>query len=91
MELALQFVGALGLLVPFALLQFRRTTARSRLYLSLNLAGAAILTWLALIEAQWGFVILQGVWALASLAGLIRAEIKGRSDSPRRVLSKRSK
>ena len=78
MELALQFVGALGILVPFTLLQFRRTTARSRLYLSLNLGGAAILTWLALIEAQWGFVILQGVWALAALAGLIRRELDGR-------------
>jgi hypothetical protein len=72
MELAWQFVGALGILVPFALLQFRRTTAHSWLYLSLNLAGAAILTWLAVVESQWGFVILQGVWALAAAAGLAR-------------------
>lgn len=72
MELAMQFVGALGILVPFALMQFGRTTAHSCLYLSLNLAGSVILTWLALIESQWGFVILQGVWAFAALVGLLR-------------------
>lgn len=72
MELALQFVGALGILMAFALLQFGRTTAHSWFYLVLNLAGAAILTWLAIIESQWGFVILQGVWAIAAAFGLIR-------------------
>lgn len=72
MGLILQFVGALGILVPFALVQFRRTTAHSWLYLSLNLFGSAILTWLAVVESQWGFVILQGVWALAALIGLAR-------------------
>ncbi len=77
MELALQFAGALGILVPFAALQFRRTTAHSWSYLSLNLAGSGVLTWLALIESQWGFVILQGVWALAALAGLVRRAIGG--------------
>src|SRR5699024_3214310 len=52
MELVLQFVGVLGILIPFALMQFRRTTAHSWPYLSLNLAGSALLTWLALIESQ---------------------------------------
>jgi hypothetical protein len=70
MQLALQFVGAVGILVPFTLVQIRRTTTRSWLYLALNFAGAAILTSLALTESQWGFVILQGVWALIALAGL---------------------
>lgn len=77
MELTLQFIGALGILVPFAMMQFRRTTAHSWLYLSLNLVGSAILTWLALIESQWGFVILQGVWALAALMGLVHRAIRG--------------
>lgn len=72
MGLALQFVGALGILVPFTLLQFRRTSAHSWLYLTLNAVGASILTWLAVVESQWGFVILQGVWALTALVGLLR-------------------
>lgn len=72
MLLALQFAGALGILIAFALLQFRRTTAHSWLYLSLNFAGAGVLTWLAVVESQWGFVILQGVWSLAAAVGLVR-------------------
>lgn len=72
MEVTLQFIGALGILVPFALLQFHRTTPHSWGYLSANCGGAALLTWLALIESQWGFVILQGVWTLAALFGLAR-------------------
>lgn len=72
MELAWQFVGALGILVPFALLQLRRTTTATLLYQGLNFAGATVLTYLAVIESQWGFVILQGAWALAALAALAR-------------------
>lgn len=72
MELTLQFAGALGILLPFVLLQFRLTSTHAWLYLLGNFVGATVLTWLALIESQWGFVILQGVWALAALVGLAR-------------------
>lgn len=75
MEVAIQFVGALAILVPFALLQLRRTTTQSWLYLWLNLVGAAILAWSAWVGAQWGFVILEGVWGLASLAGIVRRAV----------------
>jgi hypothetical protein len=68
--LAGEFVGALGILVPFALLQVGRTTPHSRSYLAGNLAGSVILTVLAAVESQWGFVILQGVWALFAIRGL---------------------
>lgn len=56
MNIAIQFVGALAILVPFALLQLRRTTTESWLYLWLNFIGAAILAWSAWVGAQWGFV-----------------------------------
>ena len=72
MDLVIQFVGALAILVPFALLQLRRTTTQSWLYLWLNLIGAGILGWSAWVGAQWGFVILEGVWGLASLVSIIR-------------------
>jgi hypothetical protein len=71
MDVAIQFVGALIILVPFALLQLRRTTTHSWLYLWLNLVGAAILAWAAWVGAQWGFVILEGVWGLAALVGIV--------------------
>jgi hypothetical protein len=70
-ELAFQFVGAFTILTPFVLLQRRRTTTNSWLYLSLNLAGSALLAWLALLESQWGFVLLEGVWGVAAAVGLV--------------------
>lgn len=84
MELALQFVGALGILGPFVMVQFHRTTAHSWMYLILNLAGSVVLTWLALVESQWGFVLLQGAWGLAALLGLVRRATR-RSPVPHRA------
>lgn len=64
--LALEFVGALGILVPFALFQMNKTSQHSQLYLWLNLFGSALLTVVAWLHHQWGFVILQGVWTLVT-------------------------
>lgn len=67
----LQIVGALLVLTAFTLAQFRLLDTRSNAYLLLNLVGSAILAVLALQEEQWGFLLLEGVWALVSLWGLV--------------------
>ena len=72
MLIALQFVGALGILVPFALFQAGRVSQHAWGYLATNLVGSTVLTVVAWIDAQWGFVILQGVWSLAAALGLAR-------------------
>ena len=41
-------------------------------YLVLNLVGSAVLAVLAWHEEQWGFLLLEGAWALISLWGLIQ-------------------
>ncbi|MGH3492187.1 MAG: CBU_0592 family membrane protein [Sciscionella sp.] len=74
MLLGLQFLGALGILVPFVAYQFGWTGPRSAGYLLGNLIGSVILTALAVEEAQWGFVILQAVWACFALRGLLRRD-----------------
>ena len=73
MDQVIQIVGALLILVAFGAVQFNRMRPDSRLYLALNLAGSMILAVLALAAAQWGFVLLEGVWAIVSAWGLIQA------------------
>jgi Na+/H+ antiporter NhaD/arsenite permease-like protein len=66
-----QLVGAILVLAAFTLAQFRVLDPQSIPYLVLNVVGAAILAALALEEQQWGFLLLEGVWTLVSLGGLI--------------------
>jgi hypothetical protein len=68
----IQIVGALLILAGFAAAQFGRLSVESTPYLLLNLIGSAILAWLALDQRQWGFVLLETVWAAVSLWSLIR-------------------
>lgn len=71
----LQIVGALLVLGGFTGAQLGWLDARSVPYLSVNAAGAALLAALALHDRDWGFLLLEGVWAvvsLGSLAGVLR-------------------
>jgi hypothetical protein len=72
MDQVVQVAGALLILSAFAALQFGRMRADSRLYLMLNLAGSTVLTVLAWYEEQWGFLLLEAVWAVVSAWGLIQ-------------------
>jgi hypothetical protein len=66
----IQVVGALLILTAFTAVQLERMRPDSRLYLALNLVGSAILAVLAVLGSQWGFVLLEGVWAIVSAWGL---------------------
>ena len=66
----IQIVGAGLILAAFILNQTSRLDATSYGYLFLNLVGAAILAVLAFQDRRWGFVLLEGVWALVALVGL---------------------
>jgi len=72
MDQLVQVVGALLILSAFAAMQLGAMDPRSRVYLVLNLAGSAVLAVLALDERQWGFLLLETVWAAVSLWGLIQ-------------------
>jgi len=73
-----QVVGALLILVAFAGAQFGKVDQHSRLYLVLNLLGSAVLTVLAYLDEQWGFLLLESVWAVVSFWGLVQLA-RGRS------------
>jgi hypothetical protein len=66
-----QVVGAVLILVAFAAAQLGRMDTSSPAYLWLNLVGSAILAVLAAIEDQYGFLLLEGVWAVVSLWSLM--------------------
>lgn len=73
MDQVIQIAGALMILAAFAAVQFESMRPDSRVYLTLNLIGSIILAALAWIESQWGFLLLEGVWAIVSAWGLMTA------------------
>jgi hypothetical protein len=69
----IQIAGALLVLSAFVLAQLGVVDGRSRVYLAANVAGASVLAVDAWVHAQWGFLLLEGVWALAAAIGLATA------------------
>ena len=80
MHQLVQIAGALLILSGFVLAQVRVLDPQSLWYLVVNLVGSVILTDDAWREAQWGFLLLELVWAIVSAWGLIRLA-RGRSPS----------
>jgi hypothetical protein len=70
MAIAVQAAGAFAILAAFALVQRSILSTHSRAYLLLNLAGGVATAAAAYVEKQWGFTLLQSVWALAAAVGL---------------------
>lgn len=73
MDQLIQVIGALLILTAFAAVQFDRMRPTSQAYLALNLVGSVILAALAWFESQWGFLLLETVWAIVSAVGLAAA------------------
>jgi hypothetical protein len=76
-----QIVGALLILSGFVLAQFRLLDPQSLWYLVVNLVGSAILTVDAWRQEQWGFFLLELVWAIVSSWGLARL-VRGHRPAP---------
>jgi hypothetical protein len=70
MTIAVQAAGALAILTAFALVQRNILSTYSRAYLLLSLGGGSATAATAFVEKQWGFTVLQCVWALVAVWGL---------------------
>lgn len=66
----LQIVGAIGILVPFVLVQLKRLRPESLAYLLMNFVGAGLLAVAAALGRDWGFLLLETVWSGTAAWGL---------------------
>jgi hypothetical protein len=67
-----QIAGSLLVLTAFALGQRGVLDQKSLIYLALNLVGSMVLAVEAAHGRLWGFLLLEGVWALVSAVGLVQ-------------------
>lgn len=69
------WIGSAGvtlLLLAFVLNLLNKLKSDSVTYLLLNIAGAGLACVSSILISFWPFVVLEGVWALASLVPLIK-------------------
>jgi hypothetical protein len=71
MDAIVQVVGSLLVLAGFGLAQFGVIDMKSRSYLVLNVVGSSVLAVEAIVGHQWGFLLLEGVWAIVSMVSLV--------------------
>ena len=71
-ESLVQIAGSLLILVPFVMVQVGRMRTDTTMYGALNLVGSAVLAVDALHGHQWGFLLLEGTWAVVSAYALLR-------------------
>lgn len=69
----MQLIAAVLVLGAFCANQWWRLRTDSVLFLALNAIGTAVLAVLAWMSRDYGFLLLEGVWALVSTVGLVRA------------------
>jgi hypothetical protein len=69
---AVSLLGASLQLLVFALMQLGRLSPRSLSYQLANVVGSLLMTVVASVNREYGFILMEAVWCLTSLYGLIR-------------------
>lgn len=69
---ALSLLGALLQLLAYALMQLGRLSSGSYAYQLANVIGSLMMTIVATINREYGFILMEAVWCLTSAYGLLR-------------------
>ena len=72
MEQVISLVGAILILAAYAGHQFELIEHKDAAYSWMNLIGSLVLAVIAYRGQQWGFLLLEGVWAAVSVPPLVR-------------------
>jgi hypothetical protein len=70
-----QVTGSLLILVAFVAALGGRLQQSSYTYLAVNAVGSAALTATAVLSLEWGFILLEGVWAAVSFWSMVRKSL----------------
>src|SRR3712207_5805973 len=82
-------LGSLLVLVAYVASQFGYLSVKGLTYAYANIVGSGILAVVAALEAQWGFLLLEGAWASVSLVAVMRQRAKPNVHRERRVSDRR--
>jgi hypothetical protein len=69
-------LGSLLVLVAYVASQFGWLSGKGPTYAFANIAGSGLLAVVAALEAQWGFLLLEGAWMSVSLVAVVRQRVK---------------
>jgi hypothetical protein len=72
-------IGTIGVglvLLAYFLNTFKLIAENGQLFFLLNIIGGALSCYAAILLLFWPFIILEAIWTLVSIIGLIKAMIK---------------
>ena len=78
-------LGSLLVLVAFVSTQFGWLSVKGLSFAFANIVGSGLLAVVAALEAQWGFLLLEGAWGLVSLVAVVKQRAKLNTLRERRV------